>query len=165
MRVWTSHATCLLKVNVFLSPSKTKVYDSLFCIRRCNVPGHAGEVVASAERGFTPGFYSSYGSSHNRTSTCTWDVDVLLSKSRVLLGSTHFPATKFLRMVTAKTLPAEVCKIWCLQTISATRRLHLREITEAGTGISTVHVGRIPWNRALLRKGGRVPVDRTWWWK
>jgi len=52
MRMWTSHATCLLKVNVFLSLSEMKVYDPLFC----NVPGQAGEVVASAERGFTPGY-------------------------------------------------------------------------------------------------------------
>jgi hypothetical protein len=158
MGVWKSHATCLWKVNVFLSLSKTKVYDPLFCIRRCNVPGHAGEVVTSAERSFTPGYLSAYGSSHHRTSTCAWDVDVLLTKSRVLLGNTHFLATKFLRMVTAKTLPTEICKIWCLQTVSATRELHLSEITEAGTGISTAHIGRIPWNWALLRKRGRVPV-------
>jgi hypothetical protein len=56
MHVWTSHATCLLKVDVFLSLSKTKVYDSLFCIRRFNVSGRPGEVVASAERGFTSGY-------------------------------------------------------------------------------------------------------------
>ena len=82
-------------------------------------------------------------------------------KVECYLGTPIFPATKFLRMVTAKTLPAEICKIWCLQTVSAIWRLHLREITEASTGISTAHIGKIPWNWALLRKRVRVPVDRT----